>query len=216
MRFARLIVAAAALLFAAAAAAQDYPCKPVRLIVPQPPGGGFDLVARVVADKLSQRLGQNVVVENRPGSGTLVGTELAAKSPADGYTLLMGALSNIALNPGLVQVAALRSAARLRAHRARGHVLVHADRPQGPAVRFAAGRDRLRAGQSRQAHLRLGRQRLRPARRRGGDLEPRRRAAHARALQGRAGGVPGPARGARRSLSRHHARPPSRTSTAAR
>jgi tripartite-type tricarboxylate transporter receptor subunit TctC len=101
MKFARLIVAAAALLFAAVAAAQDYPSKPIRLIVPQPPGGGFDLVARVVAEKLSQRLGQNVVVENRPGSGTLVGTEAAAKSPADGYTLLLGALSNIALNPGL-------------------------------------------------------------------------------------------------------------------
>jgi tripartite-type tricarboxylate transporter receptor subunit TctC len=82
-------------------AAQDFPSRPVRIIVPQPPGGGFDSVARQLADKLSPLMGQPVVVENRPGAGTLVGTEAAAKAPADGYTLLLGALSNIALNPGL-------------------------------------------------------------------------------------------------------------------
>ncbi len=64
-------------------------------------GGGFDTVARILADRLGPALGQAVVVENRTGAGTLVGTEAVAKSPADGYTLLLGALSNIALNPGL-------------------------------------------------------------------------------------------------------------------
>ena len=216
MKFARLIVAAAALLFAAAAAAQDYPSKPVRLIVPQPPGGGFDLVARVVAEKLSQRLGQNVVVENRPGSGTLVGTEAAAKSPADGYTLLLGALSNIALNPGLYKSLPydpLRDFVPIGLAVTYSYTLIgRKDLP------FDSLQDVIAYARANpeQAHLRLGRQRLRPARRRGGDLEPRRRAAHARALQGRAGGVPGSARGPRRPLSRHHARPPSRTSTAAR
>ena len=83
------------------AQAQDFPTKPVRIIVPQPPGGGFDSVGRQMADKLGPLLGQAVVVENRPGAGTLVGTEAAAKAPADGYTLLVGALSNLALNPGL-------------------------------------------------------------------------------------------------------------------
>jgi tripartite-type tricarboxylate transporter receptor subunit TctC len=83
------------------ATAQDFPSRPVRIIVPQPPGGGFDSVARQLADKLGPLLGQPVVVENRPGAGTLVGTEAAAKAPADGYTLLVGALSNLALNPGL-------------------------------------------------------------------------------------------------------------------
>ncbi len=83
------------------ATAQDYPSKPVRIIVPQPPGGGFDSTARQLADKLAPLFGQPVVVENRPGAGTLVGTEAAARAPADGYTLLMGALSNLALNPGL-------------------------------------------------------------------------------------------------------------------
>ena len=103
MRIAALALAGAMALapLGPLAVAQDYPTKPIRLIVPQPPGGGFDFVARVVGEKLSERLGQSVVVENRPGSGTLVGTEAAAKAPADGYTLLLGALSNIALNPGL-------------------------------------------------------------------------------------------------------------------
>lgn len=78
-----------------------YPDRPLRVIVPQPPGGGFDFVSRVLAERLARGLGQNVVVENRPGSGTLVGTDLAAKAPADGYTLLTGSVSNIALNMGL-------------------------------------------------------------------------------------------------------------------
>ncbi len=85
----------------AAAAAQTFPDRTIKIIVPQPPGGGFDTVARILADRLGPILGQSIVVENRTGAGTLVGTDAAAKSPADGYTLLLGALSNIALNPGL-------------------------------------------------------------------------------------------------------------------
>jgi tripartite-type tricarboxylate transporter receptor subunit TctC len=80
---------------------QAYPNKPVRVIVPQPPGGGFDNVGRLLADRLGKQMGQTFVVENRPGSGTLVGTDLAAKAPADGYTLLVGSVSNLAINPGL-------------------------------------------------------------------------------------------------------------------
>ena len=85
----------------APALAQTYPERAIKIIVPQPPGGGFDTVARVLADGLSPLLGQPLLVENRPGAGTLVGTEAAAKAPPDGYTLLLGALSNLALNPGL-------------------------------------------------------------------------------------------------------------------
>ena len=85
----------------AAAQAQDFPNRPIKVIVPQPPGGGFDLVGRVMADKLTTLLGQPVTVENRPGSGTLVGTDAAAKSAPDGYTLVVGGLPNIGLNPGL-------------------------------------------------------------------------------------------------------------------
>ena len=69
---------------ASAAAAQNFPDHPIRLIVPQPPGGGFDAVARIIADPLSTILGQPVIVENKPGSGTLVGTDYAAKAAPDG------------------------------------------------------------------------------------------------------------------------------------
>lgn len=92
---------AACAAFSMPLAAQDFPNRPLKLIVPQPPGGGFDTVARQLADKLGPLLGQSMVVENRPGAGTLVGTEAVARAPADGYTLLLGGLSNIALNPGL-------------------------------------------------------------------------------------------------------------------
>ena len=78
-----------------------YPDRALRIIVPQPPGGGFDFVSRVLAERLAKQLGQAVVVENRPGSGTLVGTDLAAKAAPDGYTLLTGSISNLALNMGL-------------------------------------------------------------------------------------------------------------------
>lgn len=98
----RQILAAFALACAAALAhAQAYPAKPVRIIVPQPPGGGFDTVGRLIADRMGKVTGQSFVVENRTGSGTLVGTDAAAKAPADGYTLLVGSVSNLALNPGL-------------------------------------------------------------------------------------------------------------------
>ena len=95
------LMAACAWIGVTAAAAQTYPDHPIKIVVPQPPGGGFDTVARILADRLGPLLGQALVVENRAGAGTLVGTEAAARAPADGYTLLLGALSNIALNPGL-------------------------------------------------------------------------------------------------------------------
>jgi len=81
--------------------AQGWPGKPLKLIVPQPPGGGFDFVGRLLAERLSRALGQPVIVDNRSGSGTVVGTDFVAKAPADGYTLLVGSVSNLALNMGL-------------------------------------------------------------------------------------------------------------------
>lgn len=79
----------------------SYPNRALRVIVPQPPGGGFDFVGRVLADRLGKALQQPVVAENRTGSGTLVGTDLAAKAAPDGYTLVVGSVSNLALNMGL-------------------------------------------------------------------------------------------------------------------
>ncbi len=97
-------LAACALLLAGAphlVLAQAFPSHPLKVIVPQPPGGGFDLVGRIMADRLTPLLGQPVTVENRPGSGTVIGTDAAAKATPDGYTLLVGALPNISFNPGL-------------------------------------------------------------------------------------------------------------------
>jgi tripartite-type tricarboxylate transporter receptor subunit TctC len=92
--------ALAALAAGAAGAQSGYPSKPVRMIVPSSAGGGTDIVARIIAPDLSKRLGQQVVIENRPGAGTMIGIEAAARSPADGYTLLMG-LSTLAINSAL-------------------------------------------------------------------------------------------------------------------
>lgn len=80
--------------------AQSYPVKTIRLVVPSSPGGGTDIVGRVVAQKLSETIGQAVVVDNRAGAGTMIGNELVAKSPPDGYTLLMG-LSTLAIIPAV-------------------------------------------------------------------------------------------------------------------
>jgi tripartite-type tricarboxylate transporter receptor subunit TctC len=75
----------------------QYPSRPIRFVVPFPPGGGVDIVARTVGEKLSARIGQSIVVENRPGGGTTIGTEIAAKSTPDGYTLLVGPIGGAAI-----------------------------------------------------------------------------------------------------------------------
>ncbi len=91
MHFARLVGAVPVLLAASTAFAADaYPSRPVRFIVSLAPGGGTDFVARVIAGRLSETWGQQVVVDNRPGAGSILGAELAAKAAPDGYTLLMG------------------------------------------------------------------------------------------------------------------------------
>jgi tripartite-type tricarboxylate transporter receptor subunit TctC len=98
----RALLQALALLAAGTARAQaEFPSRALKLVVPQPPGGGFDFVGRTLAEHLSRALGQSVVVENRPGSGTVVGTDAAAKAAADGYTLLVGSVSNLVLNGAL-------------------------------------------------------------------------------------------------------------------
>ena len=81
--------------FACATTAQaDYPERPVRLIVPFPPGGGTEPVARLLTQKLAESLGQPFVIDNRPGAGTTIGVELAARAAPDGYTLLLGSIAN--------------------------------------------------------------------------------------------------------------------------
>jgi tripartite-type tricarboxylate transporter receptor subunit TctC len=82
------------------AVAQNYPNRVIRLVVPSSPGGGTDIIGRIMAQKLSEQLGQQVVVENRAGAGTIIGNDAVAKAAPDGYTLLMG-LSTLAINPSM-------------------------------------------------------------------------------------------------------------------
>ena len=96
--------AACALVLAAVAApalAQDYPTKPIKLVVPYAPGGGADSVARIVAKKVSENIGQAIVIENKGGAGSIVGTDLVAKAEPDGYTLLLGQSGPISINPAV-------------------------------------------------------------------------------------------------------------------
>jgi tripartite-type tricarboxylate transporter receptor subunit TctC len=94
-------IAAVAMAVCSLALAQDYPTRTITLVVPYPPGGGVDAMARVVAEKLAGALGQQVVVDNRAGGSGLVGTRTFIKSPPDGYTLFLGHTGSISINPSL-------------------------------------------------------------------------------------------------------------------
>ena len=84
-----------------AAAAQVYPSKPIRFVSPYAPGGGTDILARLIGQKLAENIGQTVVIDNRPGAGGVIGTEIVARSPADGYTLMLASPSPIVVAPHL-------------------------------------------------------------------------------------------------------------------
>ena len=83
------------------AVAQNYPTRPIRFIVPFPPGGGTDTVARLIAQPLGERLKQQIIIDNRSGANAIIGTELGAKAPADGYTLLFCLPASVSINPTL-------------------------------------------------------------------------------------------------------------------
>jgi len=101
MPFVRFMLSIVALSLSLAVQGQVYPAKPVRLVVPYPAGGGTDFFARAVGAQLATQLGQPVVVENKPGAATIVGAQDVVKSPADGYTLLLGDTATFAVNPSL-------------------------------------------------------------------------------------------------------------------
>jgi len=105
MKNLRALLGAACLVLAGTslAMAQDYPTRPVRMIIPFPPGGSNDVVGRLIAIKLGDRLGKQVVVDNRSGAGGVIGTEVVAKSPPDGYTLLIISMAH-AVNPWLYKL----------------------------------------------------------------------------------------------------------------
>ncbi len=102
MRLFSLTLAAAFALGAVHAQGQNFPSRPIRFVVPNPPGGGNDLLAREIGQELTKRLGQPVLVDNRPGAGGNIGAEIVAKAPLDGYTILMAA-NTFVMNPSMVK-----------------------------------------------------------------------------------------------------------------
>jgi len=102
MLFKTTVTVAVALAAAAGVQAQEFPTKPLRIVVPFAPGGPTDIVARTVGQRVSEALGQSVIVDNRPGAGGVVGADLVAKAPADGYTTLLCSTGAMAINPGLM------------------------------------------------------------------------------------------------------------------
>lgn len=103
LKAAGVLLALSTILFSTAAAAQDYPTKPVRVIVPFPPGAINDTVGRLIATQLSDRLGKQFIVDNRAGAGGVIGTQLGVGAPPDGYTLIVGSNGTHAINPWLYE-----------------------------------------------------------------------------------------------------------------
>jgi tripartite-type tricarboxylate transporter receptor subunit TctC len=99
-----LLTSAFCLGIAGAAAAQQYPSRPIRFVCPFAPGGGTDILARLLAQRLFEPLGQPVIVDNRAGAGGVIGAEIAAKAPADGYTIVLGSPGPLTINPNLQRV----------------------------------------------------------------------------------------------------------------
>jgi tripartite-type tricarboxylate transporter receptor subunit TctC len=98
-----LMAAGVVLTAAAPVAAQSYPSKPIKMIVPFPPGGPIDVMGRLVAERMTQALGQNVIIENRPGAGATIGSRAVAAAEPDGYTLLFGSSGSLAVTPALLK-----------------------------------------------------------------------------------------------------------------
>ena len=197
----RLLCVLALFAIAAGAHAQGYPSRPVRLVVADAAGGAPDQLARLVAQKVSETLGQQVIVDNRPGAGGALGADLVAKSPPDGYTLLLTTTAIYAILPNLrkdLPYDPVRDFVAGRAHRDR---FERARGQRRPAGAKRCGPRPVREGASRRPQLRLGRRRhARASCRR--DAEPaRRHQGHPRPLQGRRAGA---ARRDRRQRAVHH------------
>ena len=142
-----------------ASAADTYPTKPIRFIVPSAPGSGTDIIARILGQKLSERWGQPVIIDDREGAGGVIGTELAARSPPDGYTLYMGFTGPLAVSPASVQKTSLRSDQGFRTRLADRCFTGRIGRASVGCRNFSEGTDRSRQIAIRFAQLRVCRKR---------------------------------------------------------
>ena len=181
---------AAALAVSAPALAQDFPNRPITLVVPYAAGGGNDVMARIAAEKMSKTLGQQIVIENRGGAGGSIATRQVAKAAPDGYTLGLGGTGTLAIDPTLypnvgydprkdfAPVGLIATSALV--------VLVQ---PGAVAAQIHCRADRARQDGARQAQLCLGRHRQRHPSRRGAVRQHGRHQAHAHSLQGQRPGA---------------------------
>ena len=129
--------------------AQSYPTRAITLIVPFAPGGPADVLGRLIGQKMSEDLGQQVIIDNRPGANTIIGAQAVAKARPDGYTLLLAIDGTLVMNPFLYSKLSLRSVQGLRADRAgRRHPVGARGQHQG-AGQHRQGRDRTRQGEAR-------------------------------------------------------------------
>ena len=108
MKLLHALLLCAAALFGAAAQAQGFPTKPIRLVVPFPAGGATDIFARAVSQRLGEKLGTTIVVDNKPGAGGAIGSDIAAKAQPDGYTLLLATSSTHSIGPSFGEAALRR------------------------------------------------------------------------------------------------------------
>ena len=164
-RFSILLLAALAAGVSAVqiAEAQDYPTRQITLIAPWPAGGAIDTLSRTIAPPLSERLGRSVVVENRPGAGSVIGTTAGAKAAPDGYTLAFPGSGSLAISSTMYKKLPYDPVKdfipialdRQDSVRARGHAV--------PAGALGGGAGEIRQGQSRQALVRIGRTRITPS-----------------------------------------------------
>ena len=159
MKSGTVAAALALALLASTAHAQTataYPTRTIKFIVGFAAGGGVDIVARLVAQKMQESFGQNVIVENRPGGNAMLGPDIAAKSAPDGYTLLYAAAGQMSVSPAIYTKIPVSAAQGLRADLDAGELSAADDRqPQSSGVQ-SEGLHRLDQGQSRQDELRRG------------------------------------------------------------
>src|SRR5262249_28870488 len=99
--FATIIAGIASIMLSAATPAQTYPAKPIRIIVPYPPGGTSDILTRMIGQKLTEAWGQSVIADSRPGAAGIIGVELLTRAPADGYTLVLMDVGNLTIMPSV-------------------------------------------------------------------------------------------------------------------
>ncbi len=142
-----------------AGAQSSYPNRSIKLVVPYPPGALTDLLARAIGERLGAALKEPVVVDNKPGAGTLVGAEFVAKQPADGYTLLMATSTTLGISPALYQPSPINPVTGLRADLAGRDRQLLPDCEPRVSSEERQGDARCDQGESGQVQLRIGRQR---------------------------------------------------------